>query len=383
MVWFTSCSEDTPTSPANTDVGSTVIDPAAGGDVFLGSTTLSNKPGVRVGVWGENLTIDSDTEVSFDLVIVNKSDHPFHAQATFEIFDLEPEGVEALNAGASNGTTYRYNIAVLFGDDFVLSPGERSLPGRIKFKVPGLTSFSFGFNVYAETRKDLAISGTVFYDADQNGEFDPTMELGIKREGVWLNTTPTDDNPTGFVAFTRTDDNGAYAFWDLPAGVYTVRANGSGDWEHTTPNPLLVTLLEDADGDVVPIEGVDFGFFDPDPPNSLWLVDLEVDAGTEETKEFINPLSPANHRYVLHVWEPVYIRAPIGALYSVRAWINDTLAYEGECDDLFDEWMCFANGRHVDLPADFIGLGANHIRIAVEGWGEPFVFVGVERLLVE
>jgi hypothetical protein len=361
--------------------GLVIIDPGAGGDVFLGSAMLTNAPSFRVDVWGEGLTIESETVVSFDLVIVNKSDATFYHPAMFEITAIEPEGVEVLNADAKGAASSTFYISDDFGDDYALHPGERSSPLRIEFEVPGLTSFSFGFNVSARALGSESISGTVYSDVDRDHQFDPTMELGLAGERVWLQTTPTDDNPTGFVDNTETDAKGAYTFWDLPAGVYSVRVSATEELIATTPNPRLVTLVEGADGEVVPLTDVDFGFFDTDPSDSMQLVELDVSAGTERETVFVNPASPSNHRYVLIVWEPVYFRAPVGALYGGRVWINDTLAYEFECDDLYSEWDCLKGiFRRIDLPPELVEFGENHIRVAVDGWGEPFLFFAIERL---
>jgi hypothetical protein len=376
-----SCSNETSVSPTVAGDGSVIIDPGAGGNIFLGPATLHNAPGFRVDVWGEGLTIESETVVSFNLVIVNKSDGTFYPPATFEIIAIEPEGVEVLNADANGAASSTFYIGDDFGDDYALHPGERSSPVRIEFEVPGLTSFSFGFNVGAYALGSESISGTVFSDVNRNGRFDPTMELGLAGERVWLYTTPTDDNPTGIVDNTDTDARGAYAFWDLPAGVYSVRVSATEGLIPTTPNPLLVSLVEGADGEVVPLAGVDFGFFDTDPPESMWLVELEVPAGTEQEAVFVNPASPSNHRYVLHLVEPVYFRAPVGALYGGRVWINDTLAYEFECDELYSEWNCLEGiFRRIDLPPELVEFGENHIRVAVDGWGEPFLLFAIERL---
>ena len=72
------------------------------------------------------------------------------------------------------------------------------------------------------------ISGKVFYDKNGNGVMDgddfPIARAGLKiSSGTWS-------------AFTRTDANGNYAFWDLRQSAYTVELVVGPEWAFTTPN---------------------------------------------------------------------------------------------------------------------------------------------------
>ena len=72
-----------------------------------------------------------------------------------------------------------------------------------------------------------AITGRVFYDKNGNGVMDdgdfPVAGAGLKiSSGTWS-------------AFTRTDANGNYAFWDLRQSSYTIELVVGPEWAFTTP----------------------------------------------------------------------------------------------------------------------------------------------------
>ena len=79
------------------------------------------------------------------------------------------------------------------------------------------------------------ITGRVFYDRNGNGVMDgddfPIAGAGLKiSSGTWS-------------AFTRTDDNGNCAFWDLRERAYTVELVVGPEWAFTTPNVVTGTQV--------------------------------------------------------------------------------------------------------------------------------------------
>jgi cyclophilin family peptidyl-prolyl cis-trans isomerase len=92
-----------------------------------------------------------------------------------------------------------------------------------------------------------SITGTVFVDLNQNGQFD-SGEPGLAGQTVFLNIdgsgAPDADNPS-----TTTDSNGNYAFGTEPAGAYSVEVQLSGNVTVTTSTQsITVTTGQTASG---------------------------------------------------------------------------------------------------------------------------------------
>ncbi|REM06666.1 hypothetical protein DSI28_10435, partial [Mycobacterium tuberculosis] len=66
----------------------------------------------------------------------------------------------------------------------------------------------------------VAVSGTVFFDADNNGAQNGAAEAGI--EGVTIELTGTDDTGASVTRSVQTDADGRFAFADLRPGTYTL-----------------------------------------------------------------------------------------------------------------------------------------------------------------
>jgi uncharacterized repeat protein (TIGR01451 family) len=66
----------------------------------------------------------------------------------------------------------------------------------------------------------VSVSGTVFFDADNNGAQQGAAETGI--EGVTIELTGTDDTGASVQRTVQTDADGRFAFADLRPGIYTL-----------------------------------------------------------------------------------------------------------------------------------------------------------------
>ncbi|MFT5141854.1 MAG: putative repeat protein (TIGR01451 family) [Rhodothermales bacterium] len=115
-----------------------------------------------------------------------------------------------------------------------------------------------------------SISGMVFDDLDGNGLFD-NYEAGLTGFEIDLNTIGNDHTCGTYddveVAFTDSDYQGNYTFWDVIPGTYCVEIDDitiPHGFQRTTGNPVKVTVGAGED-----VTGVKFGFLKP-------RVDLEL-----------------------------------------------------------------------------------------------------------
>jgi uncharacterized delta-60 repeat protein len=98
-----------------------------------------------------------------------------------------------------------------------------------------------------------SISGSVFYDSDQDGVHD-LSESGISGRTVFLDLN-NNGEPDYNERSTATDSAGNYMFTQLPAGTYIVREVLPAGWHQTLPAQTTSVLL----GDHQNIIGVEFG----------------------------------------------------------------------------------------------------------------------------
>jgi hypothetical protein len=104
-----------------------------------------------------------------------------------------------------------------------------------------------------------SISGTVFFDLNQNGQLD-LDEVGLAGWQVQL-TGPTTQSIT-------TDGNGAYSFTGLSAGTYTVCVLAPMGWTQISPSSgattctsgIGYTIVAPAQIGDTSFSGVNFGF---------------------------------------------------------------------------------------------------------------------------
>ncbi|MCA9873866.1 MAG: carboxypeptidase regulatory-like domain-containing protein [Anaerolineales bacterium] len=110
-----------------------------------------------------------------------------------------------------------------------------------------------------------ALSGTVFYDLNQNGGDQESGELGYSGQTVYL--WQLGGSSYVLVGSTTTDANGDYSFTNLPNGSYIVSTDGTStnlnNAAHTTgsSNQNTGTVYETATINNANVEDVDFGFF--------------------------------------------------------------------------------------------------------------------------
>lgn len=267
------------TSPTDTTVSTNTqatgqIDPDATGGVLLG-TVATGLSSAQVEVWAQNLTIESDAIVSFDAVIVNQCRCPIEAPIYFVITDLIPDVMQVENADMDGPDGPVFDFSDDVGDDGILGPLEQSDPVKMQFRWPEPMSFAIGFRVDAGPPSGGSISGVVFNDFDGDGVRDAS-EPGVAGVVVEL-------RPSASEALSRviTDRAGHYAFGDLRADVYRVTALPLPNVpiRLTTSNPLVVTLIELADGSVSHFDGADFGYVVGIPPQPGMPVFGPVDVG--------------------------------------------------------------------------------------------------------
>jgi hypothetical protein len=225
------------------------------------------------------------------------------------------------------------------------------------------------------------ISGVVFIDRNRDGDFDPLSEAGIPRANVSISAV--DSTPGGTVAWTYTDQEGRYGFADLGAGVYRVAANPTDTrvWEPTSPNPLIVTLVEGPDGNVQPFPHADFGFFQPGPPDPLVRVfgPLGVgpgsETGTRADTSFVHDDLLA-HEWSLDVMPPLTIAPWPMAVSHAHVTINHVVVWTFDCSN--DSLPCLPMGKF-RIPARLIGQGLNSLEIVTEGDERTLLFYSILR----
>lgn len=405
-VFLISCSDDPPTgATGDTDVsGQGNIDPSGSKDFLLGSVAFDGAGHGRIDVWAFNLTIGSDNTVSFDIVLSNESNTTIYPPVIFWITQIIPDGVYVLNSDivyiASNPIREGppgFIFSDKLGDDGKLDPGEHTSSATIKFGMEELTSFSIGFRIeVGSPPDDFAVSGTVFHDANRNGKHD-VNEPGIPGMKVTL-TNDREDSTMGpeILRVAETNDRGHYGFRDVDAGIYTVQAHvpvqrpndSTGALVPTTPNPLIVTLLGDGEGGVIPLKGVNFGFVPEGPPFEPVFGPVAVGPGsfngeTFEGSFFLRSEGPLE-RYILDITPP-HITTQTGVLMfveHVKVTINEMVAFEWVCDSADSTVVAYcAPVQRVELSPRLLVGGENRIEIGVEGNDRAVVLFTISQLL--
>jgi hypothetical protein len=246
-----------------------------------------------------------------------------------------------------------------------------------------LKSFSIGFRVtVGPPPDDVVVSGVVFNDLNRNGRRD-SNEWGIP--SVELRMTGVQETmPPEILRRAITDGRGYYGFSDVPAGVHKIEVLNPPHWVSTTPNPMIITLVEAPSG-VIPIENVDFGFYAADtiPPPVFGPVPVGPGSPNDTlyTGSFdgVHSYGPLDG-YVLDVMVPP-ILSPVGSpilmrIDEAKVWINQTLVYRFWCEAGQD--VCFP-GLLVNIPAGIVVPGQNSIRIEVQGSDRAFLIFSILR----
>ncbi len=164
--------------------------------------------------------------------------------------------------------------------------------------APSNETADFGYFVAPGAGNDIL--GTVFEDANEDGDYDQPDELPV--EGVTVNLFRVVGGSAVFIGTTTTDVNGDYAFLDLPDGDYVVEVVGSGSpvdgfrqTTQTTTGGVQPVTLAGADS----VDN-DFGFFDGGViTNPVTLAYFETDGQTFtwETETEVGNLGFHLYRY--------------------------------------------------------------------------------------
>jgi len=388
-----SCSDNpTGTGTRSALEGSGDITPGAGDRFLLSSVDMGQGWNGNVEVWAYDLTVESDSVVAFDLVIVNGTDHSIIPPIHFVITSIVPNTVTVLNPdGYYRDRNPFFDFSDDVGEDSLLAPGESTARVHARFGWPAPMAFSIGFRlVIGEQHVDGLIAGVVFQDVNENGVYDRDVETGIPDVPVELVAAWGDSNQTTVAVLGYTDRLGRYEFGSLPAGVYKVTMLADPWARLTTPNPLLVTLVGLPDGTVSSFLEAHFGVagFVPPPPQpqpvfgpvpvgpGSWL-------GTRVDTTFVipppmPPFPPEGNIYYLRV-EPPAVMGPYPMwIDKVTVLIDGQGVYKFDCPG---DSLCFPPADRLPLDPALTGDGEHTILIEVLGSEMSWVDVSIEHPL--
>jgi hypothetical protein len=372
-------------------LGHAEIDPHGETDFMLGVVVPEGVAFGKIEVWGHNLTVESDSVISFDTVLMNGTDRVFHPPVHFLITGITPPSVYVLNPDI---LPFRYDSAATFdfsddiGGDAVWIPGEATAPVKMKFHVPEPMSFSMGFRVEVGTPIRLgSISGIVFNDLNGNG-LKETSEPGIGGVTVTVNSAPGESAGFAKVRYDRTNERGHYAVGDLEAGLYTVEALPRPEWRSTTPNPLLVTLIELPDGRVDHFTHAHFGFDNVPAPEAevlfgpLPVGPMSPHGGWADTSFVVHEVD-CTSRYFLNVVPPPILGPWPMIIDTAEVWINQELVFLYICPrDVGIDTLSYCPpplARPLLEPGGLIQEGENTITMHVVGNEWAVLLFSVER----
>lgn len=390
LAFVFSCSED-PTriekQPADTGglTGSGDVDPDANGSFLLGTVSDTIFAPGHIEVWANNVVFDDATGIcSFDVALLNAMRTPIPAPIHFVITSVFPSNIAVVDFdGVTPDNFPYYDFSSKLGPDFVLDAGELSEPVNMKFHTVTARSFSIGFRIDIGPLQGMGkIAGVVFQDNNRNGirdrckddgaNADPAQErceFGIPGITVSLMKGPYENNPDEVILITRTNENGEYMFAGLREGVYNVKVHvDPNQWEITSSNPLLVTLVKGPDGDVLDFYGANFGLF---PVGGMGeetlfgpiIVGPMTPYGALLDSTFIDGVSllPVIQHYYLDVYYPPYMGPFPVIIDTAAAWINGVQVFGYSStppDSVFQ-------GETVPLPPGLVHTGVNDIRLYV------------------
>ncbi|MGA2797721.1 MAG: SdrD B-like domain-containing protein [Thermoguttaceae bacterium] len=243
-------------------------EPGIGG-VTLTLLSLVNNDYVSTG---KTATTDSNGHYTFDGVLPD----------TYRIVETQPGGY--LSVGSAPGTVGGVIDGVSTNPDVLSSIGLQGGDNSIE-------------NNFGETRP-ASVSGYVYYDADNNGQFD-TTETGIS--GVTVTLLDAQGNPTG--STTVTDVNGYYKFENLMPGTYALAetqpagylegAANVGSEGGAVQNPDLINAITLGSG----VSGKDYDFGEILPATISGKVFVDADNNGQFDQG--DPLLPGVTIYLL------------------------------------------------------------------------------------
>jgi hypothetical protein len=377
-----SCSDDPTVVDDPTDpTGTGTIDPQNGQDVLLSTVLLGDPYRGGIEVWARNLYAPSDSIVTFDLVLVNKTNRDIFPPLHFVITQIRPNVVTVLNPDGFTPDRHPFfDFSGKLGDDGKLTPGERTGQVELRFGMPELMAFSLGFRiVVGEPEAKGAIGGVVFKDLNEDGKWDSEREPGIPEFPVELRPAAADPERTMII---RTDRSGRYRFEGLGVGVYQVTAMAAPGAKHTTENPLLVTLVELPDGTVTRFDSAHFGMSMLIPPIARIFGPVSVGPaspnGTEIDTTFvvIDPDPPLPKLYYLRIEPPMTIRYVPMWLDEAEVWLNEELIFKFDCPE---DSLCYPQAVYTLIERGIKVDGENRFRARVTGNEDLMLFMSIER----
>ena len=387
---ISSCSDDPASPTARSPMeGAGDIDPGAGDEFLLSTVDMGPGFGGSVEVWAYDLTVESDTAIAFDLVIVNGTTSTLPPPLHFVITSIVPNTVTCLNPdGFYRDRNPYFDFSDDMGEDVLLTPGEATGRVHVRFGCPAPMAFSIGFHlVLGEVLRDGVIAGVVFRDLDEDGVYDDD-ERGIPGVPVELAFAWGDSNQTTLGIVGQTDREGRYEFANLPAGIYRIMVLLDPWVRFTTSNPLLVTLVELPDGTVGSFLDAHFGvagIIPPPPPGYAVFGPIEVGPaspfGTEVDTTLVigppmPPFPPEGDVYYIRV-EPPAVMGPYPIyIDEVTVRIDGQGVYKFDCPP---DSLCPAPADLVLIDPALTGAGEHAISIKVTGNEFAFLYVSVEH----
>ncbi|MFH1754074.1 MAG: SdrD B-like domain-containing protein [Candidatus Latescibacterota bacterium] len=384
------CSEDPTRVKEQNDpggfTGSGEVDPGASGSFLLGTVSDTTFSTGHIAVWANNVVFDESTGIcSIDVVLLNAMRTPIPAPIHFVITSIFPSQIAVVDFdGVTADDLPFYDFSSKLGADFILGAGEQSGPVTMKFHTVTARSFSIGFRIDIGPPQGRGkIVGVVFQDNNRNGFRDrckddgvtsaplqERCEYGIPGITVGLMKGPFEDHPEEVIFITRTNESGEYMFYGLREGVYTLRVHvDPNQWEITSSNPLLVTLVVGPDGKVMDFFGANFGLYPMGGMGEQTLfgpiiIGPITPHGALLDTMFVDPPSmlPVVFHYFLEALYPPY-GAPIPTIIDTASvWINGVQVFAFSSSEPPDSVF---TGELVKIPQGVVRVGPNDVRLYV------------------
>jgi hypothetical protein len=377
--------------------GSGDIDPGATGSFLLGTVSDSLFAAGYIEVWATNVMFDSAAGmVTFDISLTNFTEWPIEPAIHFVITSITPPNISVLGFDGETRDGFPfYDFSGKLGPDNVLDLGETTDPVTVKFHIVRPRSFSIGFRIdLMPIPQGAKIVGVVFHDVNKNGVRDRCLvcdpnqpnlcdrcEPGIPDITVSVPRYLSDGTYLTLIA--RTDQNGQYVFAGFDQGVYKVSVHPRVDqWEITSSNPLLVTLVQGPDGIVHDFYGANFGLYPLFQPGGETLfgpvlVGPRSMYGTLLDSTFVDTPSilPVIHSYYLEVTYPPFGGPALGIVDTASAWVNGVQVFSfsrpeppdsipGQFEAQDSTWFV---PEVIKLPDGLVHYGENKIRLFTDG----------------
>ncbi len=360
--------------------GETEVDLSNNASFLLASAKIEDIAYGRIELWAYNLASNADSgTVSFDAALVNGSDALVGPPVRFVITGIMPDGVNVLNPDGYDREGHPYfDFSRAFGNDGVLTPGEKSEIKRFVFHtgVPKTFAIAYRFD-FSWDLPGKSVSGVVFYDFNRNGERD-SCEAGI--QNVWVHLYSNNPDGSGIHRSVHSGESGLYAFFGLDDGVYTVQTTPPFHFVHTTPNPVIVTLI----GDQENLLSINFGLVDINtPPNYNLFGPVPVGPGSPMgavvDSTFYLPCDTTGFDFTtpfaLEIAPPP-IMSPLPMIIdTIRVSINDTLVHEFFRDEYPDSTIdAYIT---VPVPAEVMHPGINRVYMEARGENHSFLMMRI------